>query len=94
MKHDLKEQVALQHETVARLCEIISVINRKMAALFRSGAASEILDVAGRRSARQMEILGEILNGQDATDGSDAWMYDVFDEAHRLWPTEESEHDS
>lgn len=90
MKHELKEQVALQCEAVARLAEIIAGVNRTMAELFRAGAAAQILDLAGKRTAQQMEILGDILNGMDAADETDDCMNEVFEESQRLWPAEQN----
>lgn len=43
--------------------------------------------MSGARTACQMEILGDILNGMDAVDDAeDGWLSPVFEEAHRMFP--------
>lgn len=85
-KSTKREQVARQCEAVAHLASNLAGVRRDYATLVRSGALEELLDRIGAETARQMEVLGDELNGMDAVNEDDASLAPVFAEAHRLWP--------
>ena len=83
-----REQVAKQCEAVAHMAKVLAGIYSDHAMLFRDVPAHAVLtDQVGERTAQQMEILGDILNGMDAVDEeADGWLDPVFRQAHILWP--------
>lgn len=83
---DKREQVARQCEAVAHLASNLAGVRRDYAKLIRSGAVDDLLELVGAETARQMEVLGDELNGMDAVDKDDESLAPVFAEAQRLWP--------
>jgi hypothetical protein len=81
-----RDQVVQQLRAVAALCETLGGVSSDLASLYESGAADELLDHVGLRSASQMEILGDMLDGMDAVNEPDEWMMPVFVSAHELFP--------
>ena len=86
MSDDLRKQVALQCKAVAHLATALAQVNLDCAKMFEDGAAESLIQPVGKRTAHLMEVLGDILNGLDATDEADAWLAPIFEEAQRLWP--------
>ena len=80
------EQVAKQCDVVAHLATVLADLCRMRAEMIRAGHGLSLTNLTGQRTASQMEILGDMLNGMDAVDDSDAWTAPVFAEAQRLWP--------
>jgi hypothetical protein len=81
-----QDQVAAQCRVVAALCERLGGVSKDYAMLIGSGALRDLLDMIGERTAAQMELLGDELNGMDAVGEEDEWMTPIFEEARRLWP--------
>lgn len=81
-----REQVARQYEVIEHMASVLISIGRCNAGLLREGKLDELIEMLGESTARQMEFLGDILNGMDAVDESDARFDPVFEEAQRLWP--------
>jgi hypothetical protein len=86
-EQEKREQIAKQCEAVAHMAKVLAEVSGDYAQMFRDGKMGSIAEIVGRRTAAQMEILGNMLNEQDAVDDeSDAWLDPVFAEAQRLWP--------
>lgn len=85
---DKRTQVVAQCRAVSALCTRLATVSNDYATLISSGRLEELLDIVGARTAEQMEILGDILNGMDAVAPGDEWMTPVFEEAQRLWPVD------
>jgi len=82
-----QEQVAAQCKVVAALCERLAGVSKDYAALIEAGSLTDLLDMIGERTAAQMEMLGDELNGMDAVSADeDDWMTPIFEESQRLWP--------
>lgn len=85
-------QAARQYEAVAHMARALAQVHEDIAKILRSEHEYAPLELAGERSARIMETLGDILNGMDAVDESqDGWLDAVFHEAHRMWPSREEQ---
>jgi hypothetical protein len=89
VSNNKREQVALQCEAVARLASDLAGVRQDYAKLIRLGLVDDLLDLVGRETARQMEMLGDELNGMDAVGEDRTSLTPVFAEAQRLWPTQE-----
>lgn len=80
------EQVRLQYKAVVKLCENLALVHRETGEIIDRFPPG-IVEMAGKRSAEIMELLGDVLNAMDAVDDEeDAWMEPIFAEAQRLWP--------
>lgn len=84
-----RKQVADQCKVVAHLATVLTEINSTNEAMIREGSLARILDIIGRRTAYQMEQLGDMLNAMDAAEEEDEWMDPIFEKAHQLWPQED-----
>ena len=80
-----QDQVAAQCRVVAALCGRLANVSSDYAMLVAKAQVDDLLDMIGYRTARQMEMLGDELNGMDAVAPEDYWMAPVFHEARRLW---------
>lgn len=81
------EQIADQCRVVAHLARQIASVHEQMEPYYAAGPMSPfLLDLVGNRTARLMETLGDVLNGMDAVDESDAWTASVFRIAQATWP--------
>lgn len=82
-----REQVAKQCEAVAHMATALARVRTDYAKLLRAGQMDNLIEMIGPATARQMETLGNILNGMDAVDPKeDAWLGPVFAGAQRFWP--------
>lgn len=80
-------QVADQYRAVAHLARSIASVHAQIEPIIRSGISRELDEMRGARSARYMEVLGNILNEMDANDPSeDSWMDVVFKQAQKAYP--------
>lgn len=86
MTMDKRKQVADQCRVVAHLATALAQVNSDYAKMFDEGQASDLLEMVGKRTARHMELLGDILNGMDAVTEDDSWIDSIFERAHELWP--------
>lgn len=87
-----RAQVVNQCRAVAHMATALASISSDYAGLFITAAHDNIIEQVGKRTAEQMEILGNILNGIDAVDSkADEWMTPIFESAHRFWPGEGAE---
>lgn len=88
MDDEVRTQIALQCKAVAHLATALAQVSADYAKMFEENvpAMADIADRVGQRSAKHMEILGDILNGMDAVDEEDDWLTPVFEKAHKLWP--------
>ena len=81
-----RQQVAAQCSAVVHLATSLADIHSDYAKLFLNGAAVNLIDMVGDRTAAFMEILGDLLNGMDAVSEEDGKLDQVFAEAQRIWP--------
>jgi hypothetical protein len=81
-------QVALQCRAVRMLCAGVSEAHKGYAEMLGVGCSPASLESIGRKSARAMEALGELVKAMGAEDEDDEWMIPVFAEARRLFPAE------
>ena len=82
-----REQVAKQCEAVVHLAKALAEVTGHKAAMFRSGKLDELIEMVGNRTAYQMQLLGDILNGMDAVDDEeDGWLAPVFEAAQQMFP--------
>ncbi len=81
------KQIVDQCKVVAHLARALATVHDDYATIFASGdkGPQDIADSVGRRTARIMETLGDILNGMDAVSDGDEWTSPIFREANRLW---------
>jgi hypothetical protein len=86
-----REQIILQLKAVAHMAKALAGVSEDFATAL-SNKDMPPSNFSGRRTAYQMEVLGDILNGMNAeyTHDEDAWLGPVFEEAQRLWPQEPS----
>jgi hypothetical protein len=81
-----RKQVAEQYRVVVHLANALACVHQDLIPLIQDGCGDELLDLRGERSARIMEVLGDILNGMDAVTEEDNWTAPIFDGAHKRWP--------
>lgn len=84
-----RKQVADQCRAVVHLCKALAEVNEDQARMFDDEACpglDRLVDSIGNRTARHMELLGNILNGMDANDEADDWLDPIFEKAHQLFP--------
>ena len=62
-----RAQVAAQYRAVAHMARAIAEVHEEAASIFCYPASDDLLLTTGSRSHRIMEILGDILNGMDAS---------------------------
>jgi len=89
MISEKREQAAKQLEAVAHLATVLAGISSDLVKVCRDPACegpNELVELVGNRTARQMEILGDMLNGMDAVTEEDEWLTPIYETAHRLWP--------
>lgn len=79
-------QVAQQCRVVRLLCASVSEAHKGYAEMLGVGCSAASLESIGRRSARAMEALGDLIKSMQAEDEDDEWMVPVFAEARRLFP--------
>jgi hypothetical protein len=85
-----REQVIAQCKAVAHMAFALAAVYEDYGSIFEAGAGEQILTMVGRRTAVQMETLGDMLNGMDAHDESDAWLDAVFEKMHEMFPEAKS----
>jgi hypothetical protein len=81
-----RKQVANQCRVVAHLATVLAGVRADYVKIIESGHMDRLLDQIGDETARQMEDLGDIINGMDAVDEEDEWENPIFKEAQQLWP--------
>ena len=82
-----RQQVAMQCKAVSHLADALAAIHEDQEAMIKNASPDDwLVDRIGNRTARIMNTLGDILNGMDAVEDSDAWMDPVFEEAKRQFP--------
>ena len=89
MISEKREQVAKQLEAVAHLATVLAEVSSNLVKMYRDPARKgpdKLIEIVGDRTARQMEVLGDMLNGMDATTEEDEWLTPIYETAHRLWP--------
>lgn len=84
--HQAREQCRV----VAHLARALAEIHEDRVRLYDACPDNmrETVFIDGPRSAAIMESLGDMLNGMDAAMPEDEWTTPIFQEAQRLWPTE------
>jgi hypothetical protein len=82
------QQVSQQCKAVAHMAKALMEVHADYESIVL-GVDPGITELVGERTARFMELLGDMLNEMDANDESDDWMEPVFAEAQRLWPSPE-----
>lgn len=81
------KQVALQCRVVRLLCASVSEAHKGYAELLTVGCRPATLESMGRRSARVMEALRDLMQAMGAPeDEDDEWMLPVFEQARRMFP--------
>lgn len=88
MSDEKRKQVSAQCSAVAHLATALAQVCNDYAVMFAGDAMKGLEDQVGKRTARQMEVLGDILNGMDAVSEDDDWLTPIFEKAHELWPPE------
>lgn len=86
---EILQQIARQCDVVCHLASVLSEVYSDYAKMERAGDGSPFIDIAeqlGNRTARHMEILGDILNGMDAIEEEDACVNPIFEKAQKLFP--------
>ena len=86
MDDEKQMQVAKQCEAVAHLATALAQVSTDYANIFKACPVGHLVEQVGQRTAHQMEVLGDILNGMDAITNDDKWLDPIFAEAQRLWP--------
>ena len=88
-----RKQVSDQCRVVEHLATALAQINSYYAKMFGpdNPGADEILDQVGNRTARHMELLGNILSGMDAVEEEDRWTDSIFHKAHEMYPQSDSQ---
>jgi len=86
MDEEKQMQVAKQCEAVAHLATALAQVSTDYAKMFKACPVGHLVEQVGQRTAHQMEVLGDILNGMDAITDKDKWLDPIFAEAQRLWP--------
>lgn len=88
-----QRQVAEQCRAVVHLANALIEVHAEYQRLFTDPVFTDPAkpmawhtDLVGRRTARFMEVLGDMLNEMDAASDEDHWLDPIFMEAHRLWP--------
>lgn len=81
-----RSQVIRQLQAVAHFATVLAGVSADYVTIFQTGKSDRLIDQVGLRTASQMEILGDMLNGMDACDEEDAEFDPVFEAAHRIWP--------
>ena len=68
MLSEKRQQVIKQLEAVAHLAKALAGVSTDLAKMYADPTCKvdELVDQTGNRSARHMELLGEIMNGTDA----------------------------
>lgn len=83
---ELSDQVSKQYLAVAHLAGALARVHADLAEIVKRDEDPEMIKLRGARSARIMEVLGDILNGMDAVDrDEDAWLDPIFEAAHSLF---------
>jgi len=85
MIDEKRKQVSDQCRAVAHLATSLAQIYSDYAAMFAGDQMKGMEELVGKRTARQMDTLGDILNGMDAVD-EDEWLTPIYEKAHALWP--------
>ena len=80
------KQLALQCRVVRLLCASVSEAHKGYAEMLGIGCSAASLESIGRRSARAMEALAEVVKAMQLDDEDDEWMVPVFAEARRRFP--------
>lgn len=84
-----RDLVQRQCLVVAHLAEAIRKVHDDLAVFYGDSTPNEaVLEIVGKRTARFMEQLGDMLNEMDAVTDEDEWTHPVFELAQRRWPTE------
>jgi hypothetical protein len=86
-----REQVVKQLKAVAHLATALAEVSGQLAKGYADPTAASfdgIVEMTGERTAHQMEVLGDMLNGMDAVTDEDEWLTPIFDAAHKMWPQE------
>lgn len=86
-----QEQVIAQLRVVRHLSNRLAEISDDYMKIMASENSADILDIVGNRSACQMEVLGDMLNGMDAADENADRFYPIFDKAQEMWPQRKTE---
>jgi len=85
-------QIAKQCIAIQHMAKVLAGLNKDYHRILRDiEAGSRVslpLDLVGRRTAQQMEALGNMLNNMDAVTDEDDWLDPIFKEAHKRWPIE------
>lgn len=83
-------QIADQCKVVAHLARALADISGDYEKMMRddacAGGMDNIADIVGNRTARHMNVLGDILNGMDAATDEDEWTAPIFERAHTMFP--------
>lgn len=87
-KHERSKQVRDQYIAIAHMAKQIAHVYGQLAQCAESLPES----VVGPKSAQLLEVLGDVMNGDDIVEKEDAWMEPIFEAAHRLYPHEGCAH--
>ena len=80
-----EEQVAAQYRVVAHMAEALADIHIQTIPLIEGGSLGVSLNIQAERSAKLIEVLGNILNSMDAIiPEQDAWMYPIIESSREF----------
>lgn len=93
MDSETLKKVGLTSEQLSKQvvdqCRVVEHLATELAKLFKdlgviASKDHDMSEMIGRRSCDMMEVIGEAMNGLDATQPEDKWVNPIFAEAHRL----------
>ena len=87
--NERRQQVVKQLEAVVHLATALANVSSDLLKLYADPACKvdSLVEQVGNRTAFQMELLGDMLNGMDAVDADEDAKFDsVFETAHKMWP--------
>lgn len=88
--NEKREQVLAQCRAVIHMAHTLATVHDQLMPAYADGNSDSILDIVGRRTARFMEELGDMLNSMDANDDADEWIVPVMRKARKMWASPET----
>ena len=83
---DKAKQVAQQYRAVAHMARCIAQVHSEIGATVEQMGPDAPLDIMGQRSARLMELFGDVMNDMDIVESDDDWISPILRRAQETWP--------